>query len=340
MKNQFFTGILFLVAITTHAQQNDSAQFYFNKGNTEFTNRRWLVASQAFDKAISYNPKYTEAYLQNGYACLEMRKMDNAIKNFAKVNELEPANETAIKELMTLYYNYHQYDKAIEFGRKTKNNPAAERIMAMSYFYKEEYGMAEKGLLSSLQKNPADGETNYLLAKCYLEMENTVKAVEFYKKGIELSPSKYDWMNELGVVYYQLDDYKNAALYFEKAQAAGIPITSSFTENLGYSYIYSGNFDKGEKILLAQWEKKPTNKDILRDLAEAFYFTKKYDKSLEYCQKILNLDDKDAKAYYQAGLCYIKKGEKSKGEQFCDKAIAMDGSLAKLRRQEMMSVGL
>ena len=81
-------------------------------------------------------------------------------------------------------------------------------------------------------------------------------------------------------------------------------------------------------------EKKPGNKDLLRDMAEAFYKGKMYEKSLGYCQKLMEMDMKDGKALYQAGLCFQKKGEVSKGQQMCDKAIELDPTLAGLRKKK------
>lgn len=115
--------------------------------------------------------------------------------------------------------------------------------------------------------------------------------------------------------------------------------SNDFSENLGYAYIFGGEFEKEEKLLLAILVKKPGSKDILRDIAEAYYGQKMYDKSLEYCQKLMELDMKDAKALYQAGLCFQKKGQKEKGQGMCDKAIEMDPSLASMR-QKSMSVEL
>jgi tetratricopeptide (TPR) repeat protein len=74
----------------------------------------------------------------------------------------------------------------------------------------------------------------------------------------------------------------------------------------------------------------------MRDMAEIFYEKQQFDKSLEYCQKLMELDAKDGKALYQAGLCFQKKGQKDRGQQMCDKAIEMDPSLASLRKKKEM----
>ena len=49
---------------------------------------------------------------------------------------------------------------------------------------------------------------------------------------------------------------------------------------------------------------------------------------------------KDAKAMYQAGMCFQKKGDKDRGMGLCDKAIEIDPSLASMRKQQMMGAGL
>ena len=94
MKN-FLSIISILVAAQATAQTTDSSTYFYQKGIEEKTAKHFLVASKNFDKAIKLNPKYTEAYLENGYANTEMRKTDAAITNFAKVNELDPANNAA-----------------------------------------------------------------------------------------------------------------------------------------------------------------------------------------------------------------------------------------------------
>ena len=88
-------------------------------------------------------------------------------------------------------------------------------------------------------------------------------------------------------------------------------------------------------MLLSLLEKKPDNKELLRDIAEAYYNRKLYSKSLGYCQKLMEMDMKDSKALYQAGLCFQKMGQKEKGQGMCDKAIELDPTLSGLRQKQM-----
>ncbi len=299
--------------------------------------RRYLVASNNYVKAIKFNPKYTEAYVENGLVNNEMRKTDAAMQNFVKANELDPGNEIAIKELVNLYFSYRQFQKAIEFAQKCKSCENKDRIIAMSYFQMEDYGQAEKILSAIVTKDPNDAEATYTLARTYLEMGLEGKAIPFYIKAIELDDTKSKWHFELGLLYYNNDNYKNAVLSFNKAVEHGFIRSNDFNENLGFAYIYSGDFDNGEKLLNEIIARKPGDKEIIRDIALAFYDRKMYDKCLGYCQKLMEMDMKDGKALYQAGLCFQKKGQLERGQQMCDKAIELDPSLAGLRQKKMIA---
>ena len=137
------------------------------------------------------------------------------------------------------------------------------------------------------------------------------------------------------VNYYNNDNYKNAVVSFNKAADNGFIRGNDFNENLGFAYIYSGEFEKGETLLNEIVARKPGDKELLRDISTAFYESKMYDKCLDYCQKLMEMDMKDGKALYQAGLCFQKMGQKDKGQAMCDQAIELDPSLAGKRQKQM-----
>jgi tetratricopeptide (TPR) repeat protein len=338
MKN-LFTLITCLSLLTTVQAQSDSAKAYFQKGMTEKTAQHYLVASQYFIKAIGFDAKYKDAYLQDAEANVQMRRTDNAKADFEKVYALDPNNQEAIKQLTELYYDYRQFQQAIDFAGKCKTCDNAERIIAMCNYEEENYEDAISGLQDVIQKDPTDAEATYTVARSYLEIEEYLKAVPYYQKAVQLDPTKNEWMYELGLLYYNNDDYKDAVVLFDKAAAAGYNQSSDYNENLGFACVYSGSFERGEKLLLNLLAKRPGNKDLLRGIADAYYSHSMYDKSLEFCQKLMTLDATDGRALYQAGMCFQKKGDKDKGQAMCDQAILLDPSLASLR-QKQMTMGL
>jgi tetratricopeptide (TPR) repeat protein len=329
MKNLLTLSAIFAASLSIQAKSpiTDSAQFYFNKGIEEKAAKRYLVAATMFEKSISFNKTNAEVYFQNAVVNEEMRKTDLAKLNYTKAYELQPSNVFTIKALTNLYYNYRQWDKAIEFANKCNSCDNADRIIGMSHYKKEDYALAEKFLMKAIAKNPADAEANYTLGRNYMDADLNRKAVPYFEKAVQLSPDKYNWAYELGLVYFDLNNFKGAVASFETALKSGYTANNDFNENYGYALLYSGDIQRGEEKIVEIFKKKG-NIEMLRELATILYNQKQYDRSLDYCSKLLEANPKDGKALYQAGLAFIKLGKKDKGQGMCDKAIELDPSLA------------
>jgi tetratricopeptide (TPR) repeat protein len=265
-----------------------------------------------------------------------MKKNEGAIRNFTKAHEINPADKATIKHLMDLHYLYRQFTKANEFANKCTDCPNSSKIIGMGFYRQEDYLKAEKYLMAAISKDPSDAEATYTLARSYVDMDLYSKAIPFYEKAVQLDKSKPLWHYELGLIYFNLTNYKASVTSLNNALANGYKPGDDFNENLGYSSLYSGQFEKGEKLLMAIWIKKPGNTDLLRDMAEVLYQQKQYDRSLSYCQKLMEINRDDSRALYQAGLNFIKKGNKDKGQQMCDRAINMNPALASLRQEKKM----
>lgn len=335
MKNILLSIISIAVAGNLVAQSTDSSQFYFQKGLEEKKAKRYLVASGHFTKAIQMNPGFVDAYIESGFSNNEMRKTDAAKADFTKALDLDPQNETAVKELTGIYFNYRQYQNALDLAQKCRTCTNKDRIIAMCYFNMEDYGRAEKLLLAVVNKNPKDAEIVYTLASNYLEMGLEPKAISWYENAVSLDDKKSKWFFELGLLYSNTNNYKKAVAAYTKAAELGFIRGNDFNENLGFAYVYSGDFANGEKLLNDLVDRRPGDKELIRDVAAAFFDSKNYDKALDYCQKLLEMDMKDGKALYQAGLCFQKKGMVERGMQMCDKAIELDPSLAGLKSKKL-----
>jgi tetratricopeptide (TPR) repeat protein len=340
MKNIILTLVLCLPACFLFSQNIDSAQFYFKKGIEEKDARLFAVAGKDFDKAIQINQNYTDAYVENGKVNLEMRKIDAAMGNFTKAYQLQPTNNEVVKQLSTLYFNNRQFQKAIDLAQKCSNCSDADRIIGMSYYNLEDYGKAETILQKAVNKNDKDAEAAYTLGRTYLELENEKSAIPQFQKAITIEPSRNEWMYELGLIYYNQNDYKNALKYFNMAGDSGYNKSNDFYENLGFAQLYTGDVQNGIKTLTEVLNKKPNNRELLNNIANAMYETKRYDAALLYFQKLLELNPKDASSLFMAGMAFQKKGDKEKGQKICDKAIEMDPSLARNRQKKDMPMGL
>ncbi len=340
MKNLILACFFFTASPLLFSQDTDSARFYFNKGITEKNQRLFAVAANDFNKAISFNPKYTDAYIAIGNADLEMRRIDAAQGNFTKAYELEPANQEVIKQLSDLYFNNHQFQKAIDLVQKCIACRNADRILGMSYYGLEDYANAEKFLQKAIAEDDKDAQSAYTLGRTDIELEKEKEAIPMYEKAIALEPDRSNWIYELGLLYYNADDYGNALKYFELAADKGYAKTSDYNENVGFAQLYTGDTQNGLKTLNDLLTKRPNNTELINNIAYAMYQTKHYDEAFTYFQKMLDINPKDASSLYMIGMVFQKKGETAKGQKICDKAIQMDPSLARNRQKRDIPAGL
>lgn len=329
-----------LCSYFSFSQNSDSATFYYNKGVKENTARLYALAAKDFEKAISFNSKFTEAFIANGEANLSMRMISKAQENFNKAYELDPDNIKVISQLATLSFNNRQFQKAIDFAEKCKNCENASRVLGLSYYNLEDYGKAEKYLKEAISKNDKDAEAFYTLGRTFLELEDEKNAIPQFQKAVELEPTRSQWLYELGLIFYNQNDFKNSLKYFVLADGNGYNKTNDFYENYGFAQLYSGDTENGIKTLNIVLERKPNNKELLKNMAHAMYDTQKYKEALDYFTKILNLDPKDAATMFMAGITFQKLGQKEKGQKICDHAIEMDPSLSKYRQKNEMPQGL
>lgn len=334
MKNLILTIFLCFPACFLFSQNIDSSLVYFKKGTEAKDARLFAVAGKNFDKAIQLNQNYAEAYIENGKVNLEMRKVDAAMGDFTKAYQLQPNNNEVVKELSTLYFDNHQFQKAIDLTQKCSNCPDADRIMGMSYYNLEDYGKAVILLQKAISKDDKDAESAYTLGRTYLELENEKNAIPQFQRAIALEPSRNVWMYELGLIYYSQDDYKNALKYLNMADVAGYNKTNDFYENVGFAQLYTGDIQNGMKTLAEIMQRKPNNTELLNNIAQAMYDTKHYDEAINYYEKLLTINPKDARSLFMAGMTFQKKGDKEKGQKICDKAIEMDPSLASHRQKK------
>ena len=338
------TSILSLFfCVITHflsAQNSDSSQYYFNEGVASNNSRLYAMASKNFEKAIFHNPNFVDAYIKNGQVNLEMSRVYEASQNFEKAYQLQPENNEVIKELTQLYFNNRQYQKAIDLVEKRIGCENSDEIKGIGYYHLEDYGKAREYLLKAISKNNKDAQAHYTLGRTFLELENEKGAISAYVNAIDLDSTKFQWKYELGLIFYNQNDYKNALKYFDAAAASGLNKNNDFLENYGFAKVYNGEVETGISTLETVLKKKPNNTELLNNIANAMYTTKRYESALFYFEKLLTINPKDASSLFMAGMTFQKMGQKAKGEKICDKAIEMDPSLAKNRQKKEMPMGL
>jgi len=318
----------------------DSASYFLQKGLQEKQNGRRLESLKNFEKAAKYDANNKAIVSELASAYLDLRRYNNARESYKKLVELGDESAANYKQLMTLSFNLKQNDDVIAYANKLKQLDPSEKVnyyIGRVNYDQDNYGEAIKYLNAAATDDPQNAEIPYLVAHSYADMMNYKLAIPYFQKAIQLDPNKNYWIYELGLIYYALNDDKNALKYILDAGAKGYNRDNDYLENLGIAYLNVGNLDEGTKIMDEILKKKPSDMNILNMMAEAYYYKGQYKKAMDYWDRILEYDKTAASALYMIGMCYQKSGDKNKGIQLCDKAIEMDPSLQSYKQKKMMA---
>lgn len=143
-------------------------------------------ARREIEICIKKKPEDLSNYYGLGTIYYNLHEYDKAIFNLEK----DSSNSDALFLIARIYYETGKFDEAIEYAKKAikVNTKTAKpyRILGSVYFEKNEFEKAKdcyEEILKIDKKNP---EAYYALASCYAELREYKKAIKYYKRAIEI----------------------------------------------------------------------------------------------------------------------------------------------------------
>lgn len=76
-----------------------------------------------------------------------------------------------------------------------------------------------------------------MLGYCYYQLNDVNNARNSYLKAIEINPSFFWFQYNLGIIYYELEDYQKGSIYFKNATASNFKATLEFIYQSKYIYL-------------------------------------------------------------------------------------------------------
>jgi protein O-mannosyl-transferase len=160
--------------------------------------KQMLTEAQGYLKqALEIHPNYKLSYLLLGNSYFHIGDLDQAIIYFRHVLKLDPNYSEGKRNLGVALR-----DKGKEEGEKNNNLSGAITL-----------------LLEAVQYLPEDYETYQLLGVAHGQAGQTQKAIEYFRKEIELAPKNATAHYNLGIALRQSGDLTGAAASFEAAKA-------------------------------------------------------------------------------------------------------------------------
>ena len=181
----------------------DSADYFLQKGLQEKEKGRRLESLKNFEKAARYdnNSKIITSELASAYH--DLRRYNQAREMYKKLVELGDQSAGTFKQIMTLSFQLKQHDDVLLYADKLKKADPSEKVLyyvGRVNYDTDNYGEAIKYLTGAAKEDPTNAEIPYLIARSYADMMNYKLSIPYFKKAIELDPSKNYWIYELGLI--------------------------------------------------------------------------------------------------------------------------------------------
>ena len=149
---------------------------------------------------------------ENGYKL-------KALELYSKLSENEPDNATWIARIEALA---EDIDELVDITKKAWDLDPQNTEKAWKYaqiaMRADRYDLVIEPLLFLIEKNPSVINYYRELAKAYDRTEDLNKAIDSYKKLIELQPDNRDNYLNIAIIYQKLDQLSVSRSYLMKAQ--------------------------------------------------------------------------------------------------------------------------
>jgi len=175
----------------------------YNEANYKDAASLFLVGEKA---AADLGVVDTLALYNAGLAAEQAEDYQMALDQYRKATEVGYLGAKMYLYMANLYQRMEDqegYLAIIQEGRKAYPEDADLIVYELNYYLQnKKFEEAKQNLNLAIEKEPDNKQLYFSLGVVYDELGNTEKAVESYKKAIELDPNYFDAVYNLGALYF------------------------------------------------------------------------------------------------------------------------------------------
>jgi tetratricopeptide (TPR) repeat protein len=292
------------LANTFSAQQKNNAEFHTQLGVVLATNKQYKTAQLELEKANALKPDsfdilfpLAQTYIHNGKDADAELTLNRALK-------LQPDSPETQYLLAQIYFRQGKSSDALDLlVRAHKASPEntdviflLARVSMTQNYFEDAIPLLEAGI----QLAPKRSDLRAALGESYFMAGKDEKAIEVFKKLIEIDPSAASY-SFMGLSYRHLGRFDEARKYFE----AGLkkdPHNASCLFNLGYVEARQGNKARAEELFQQSLRYRPDMPEALLELANLRIDAKKYDEAATLLRKYVKVSRDPGAGYYKLAM--------------------------------------
>jgi len=303
------------------------ADAWIYRGVAKHDLKRYEEAITDFDKAIALNPDFAEAWNCRGAAKANLQRHEEAIADLDKAILLNPDYASAWNNRGNAKANLQRHEEAIaDYDKAIELNPDysnawINRGAAKANLQSYEEAIADFDKAIALNPDLADAWINRGLAKANLQSYE--EAIADYDKAISLNPDDAGAWNNRGLTKANLQSYEEAISDYDKAISLN-PDDAGAWNNRGNA---KANLQSYEEAI-ADYDKaialNPDNAIAWNNRGVAKGSLQRYKEAIADFDKVIALNPDDANAWNNRGKAKADLQRYEEAIADLDKAIALN----------------
>ena len=287
-------------------------------------------AFKFFKRAISNNPMASEPHVNMGYLLLNNDNPDEALRAFNLAEELSEENiEAKIGKSLALN-KIGQLQKAVDIlvdaGKRAPGNPRIFYSLGNIYQTLGHFDEARVAFERSLKLEPNFFAAANNLGLLFFEKDDFHAAAHNFKLATTIDPKSAAAHCNLGNALAKLDAKKSIEAY--RTSISLEPNNSGVHVNLISMLVEHNKIIDVFNAFKEALKKNPSDDVILNTLIEFLYQRDKFSAIINLSKKALENTRKPALLYNNIGRALIKKGNATEALDHFQKAIEYDGNMA------------
>lgn len=282
-------------------------------------NEQYDKAYEEYKKLYSQKPKSLDLLQRLGHLATMLGKKEEATEYYSKILELDATSVLAYEQLMDIYESDNRYKYYVARGNL--------------HIVQQELSHAISDFKKALDKAQAEEEisaSRFILANLYEQVGKNHQAIDEYLRILDSEATNELVYLRLAKIYINEDSISSAIEILERAREHGFD-TANVNENLAQLYLRNGEPQKARELTqdelvkvksLLDEEKNDAAFEILEKikdkykknaqyhslLAQYYFNTKNWDKSLECVGEFDKFEKNSPLSYQMRALIYEEKG--------------------------------
>ena len=238
--------------IERHPESNKVRWGYFYLGKSNFRKKKYEESIKFLEKVDIYElskENLAELYFKRGYSYFVIGNNEKAKLDLFEIKDVDnkyahPANYY----YSHISYQEKSYETALSGFNRLLNDETFGTIVpyyiTQIYFIQGKFSEVVKNapaLLSDSSKIQKESEINRMIGESYFNLKDFANALTYLKKSETDGGFNTSGNYELAYCYYQIKDYKNAAIKFEKVTYGNDSLVQNAWYHLGDCHIQLNN---------------------------------------------------------------------------------------------------